>query len=400
MDQKNTRERYEYLASAWKNKTISASEESELMEWLNLPQEIVVNLPSSFANSEAELKDQMYAHINRSLWSGKPSRNRKLWSKLSVAAALLLVTGASLLFFFSPSFQQLFKSGTALNNNISPGRNTATLTLASGKKIKLSEVAVGQVSNEAGVSISKTKDGNLIYSVLENKDNVEGPIPLNTLSTAIGETYQIRLPDGSRVWLNAASSLKYPAKFGIGSDRKVQLTGEAYFEVAKLTSPLSPQGASAQKVPFIVATGKQEVEVLGTHFNISSYQEEPAEKTTLLEGAVRVSLLNNPSKNVNLLPNQQVVLSAGSLSKYEVDAAESIAWKNGKFTFDREEISSIMRKVSRWYNVEVIYQDNLGGVKLTGSISRFEDIGKLLEILENTQQVHFKIDGKRVIVKK
>ncbi|TKC64094.1 DUF4974 domain-containing protein [Pedobacter hiemivivus] len=398
MDQKNTQERYEYLASAWKNKTITPTEESELFDWLNLSEEIVVNIPASFANSETELKNQMYDYIDQSLWTNKQDKKRKLWPKLSIAAALLLLTGASLLFYYSPAIQHLFNSTASLNNNISTGSNTATLTLANGKKIKLSEVAAGQLSTEAGVSISKSKDGKLIYSVLERDNKVNDTIRLNTLSTAIGETYQIRLPDGTIVWLNAASSLKYPANFGVGSKRKVQLSGEAYFEVAKIER--KNKNSLSERVPFIVATGKQEVEVLGTHFNISSYQEESTEKTTLLEGAVRVSLLNTPSKNVNLLPNQQAVLTAGKLSMYDVDAAESVAWKNGKFTFDHEEINSIMRKVARWYNIEVVYQDNLEGVKLTGSISRFENISKLLEILENTKQVHFKIDGKRIIVKK
>jgi transmembrane sensor len=398
MDQKNTQERYEYLASAWKNKTITPTEESELFDWLNLSGEIVVNIPASFANSETELKNQMYDYIDQSLWTNKQDKKRKLWPKLSIAAALLLLTGASLLFYYSPAIHHLFNSTASLNNHISTGSNTATLTLANGKKIKLSAVAAGQISTEAGVSISKSKDGKLIYSVLERNIKVSDTIQLNTLSTAVGETYQIRLPDGTRVWLNAASSLKYPANFGVGSKRKVQLSGEAYFEVAKLER--KTKGSVNTHVPFSVVTDKQEIEVLGTHFNISSYQEESTEKTTLLEGAVRVSLLNASSKNVNLLPNQQAVLTAGKLSMYEVDAAESVAWKNGKFTFDHEDINSIMRKVARWYNIEVVYQDNLEGVKLTGSISRFENISKLLEILENTKQVHFKIDGKRIIVKK
>lgn len=396
MDQKNIRERYEYLASAWKNKTISPEEEREFFNWLNSPEEIVVNIPASFVDSETELKNGMYAYIDQTLWANKQVRKRKLWPGLSIAAALLLLTGASLLFL--PAIQQLFNSTTHLNSNIAPGRNTATLTLSNGKKIKLSEVPVGQLSNESGISISKTRDGKLIYTIAADDNKANAQSEFNTLSTAIGETYQIHLPDGTNVWLNAASSLKYPADFGTGSERKVQLSGEAYFEVAKLER--KTRGSISTRVPFVVTTDKQEVEVLGTHFNISSYHEEPAVKTTLLEGAVRVSLLNSLAENVTLQPNQQAVFSAGRLSTYTVDATESVAWKNGKFTFDREEISSIMRKVARWYNIEVIYEDKMDGVKLTGSISRFEDLGKLLEILENTQQVNFKIDGKRIIVKK
>lgn len=396
MDQKNTQERYEYLASAWKNKTISPAEEREFFDWLNSPEEIVVNIPTSFVNSETELKHEMYAHIDQTLWANKQVRKRKLWPGLSIAAALLLVAGTSLLFF--PATQKLFNSTTHLDSNIAPGRNTATLTLSNGKKIKLSDVPVGQLSDESGIAISKTKDGKLVYSIMAGNNKANTQNQFNTLSTAIGETYQVHLPDGTKVWLNAASSLKYPADFGSGSERKVQLSGEAYFEVAKLER--KTKGSVSTRIPFVVTTDKQEVEVLGTHFNISSYGEEPAIKTTLLEGAVRVSLLNSPAENVTLMPNQQAVLASGRLSTYTVDAAESVAWKNGKFTFDREEISSIMRKVARWYNIEVVYEDNMDGVKLTGSISRFEDLGKLLEILENTQQVNFKIDGKRIIVKK
>lgn len=396
MDQKNTQDRYEYLAAAWKNKTISPAEERELFDWLNSSEEIVVNVPTSFTNSETELKNEMYAHIDYTLWPNKQVRKRALWPWLSVTAALLLLAGASLLFF--PAIQQLFNSTAQQHSNISPGQNTATLTLSNGKKIKLSEVPVGQLSSESGVSISKTKDGKLSYSIVASNTKVNEDNQLNMLSTANGETYQIRLPDGTNVWLNAASSLKYPANFGAGSERKVQLSGEAYFEVAKLER--KSKGSISTRIPFIVSTSKQEVEVLGTHFNISSYEEEPAVKTTLLEGAVRVSLLNSPSENVTLSPNQQALLTAGRLSIYTVDATESVAWKNGKFTFDHEEISSIMRKIARWYNIEVVYEDKMDGVKLTGSISRFGDFAKLLEILENTQQVHFKINGKRIIVKK
>ncbi|SDL29750.1 FecR family protein [Pedobacter sp. ok626] len=317
----------------------------------------------------------------------------RLWSRIAAAAAILLVVGAACYLYIAQSNNSLLN--TVAYNDIAPGRNSATLTLGNGRKILLSAVTQGELAKDAGVSITKDAEGQISYEIKEipfakGRAAEDGEMgETNTLSTANGQTYQVRLPDGTAVWLNAASSITYPVSFNTHKGRQVQLNGEAYFEVAK---------DKAQ--PFIVQSAGQEVEVLGTHFNINSYADESSIRTTLLEGAVKVTNLKSKTSNF-LKPNQQAILTgANQIEVRDLDAQTSISWKKGEFTFDREEISSIMRKVARWYNVQVVYKDNLNGVKLTGSVSRFENISKLLKMLENTEEVNFEIDGNKVVVKR
>jgi ferric-dicitrate binding protein FerR (iron transport regulator) len=235
--------------------------------------------------------------------------------------------------------------------------------------------------------------------------------------TPKGGTYSIILQDGTKVWLNADSKLEFLSNYRNKLQRIVKLTGEAYFEVAKILSPTGRDGRRPERVPFLVESNGQRVEVLGTHFNISAYKGETI-KTTLLEGSVRVASLAPLGRgaaggegSVTLRPNQQstVHLSPlgrdgeareGNITVKQVDATEAITWKNGKFSFEREEMLSIMRKVARWYNVDVVFQEPLQQVKLTGSISRFENVSKLLDMLENTKEVHFKVEGRTVYVTK
>lgn len=318
----------------------------------------------------------------------------RVWSRIAAAAAVLLLLGAAAGYFYITQSNNSLLNPLA-HHDVAPGRNSATLTLGNGRKILLSAITQGELAKGAGVSITKDAEGQISYEIKEthstkDRDFKAGEaLETNTLSTANGETYQIRFPDGTVVWLNAASSITYPVSFNTRKGRQVQLNGEAYFEVAK-----------DKAHPFIVQSTGQEVEVLGTHFNINSYADEGAVRTTLLEGAVKVTNLKSKASNF-LNPNQQAILTgANEIQVRDLDAQASISWKKGQFTFDREEISSIMRKVARWYNVQIVYKDNLNGVKLTGSVSRFENISKLLKILENTQEVNFKIDGDKVIVMK
>jgi transmembrane sensor len=275
--------------------------------------------------------------------------------------------------------------GTLFTNDIAPGKTGATLTLANGKKIRLTDVPMGEVAKESGISITKNVAGQLVYQI---KGNPGESNSMNTLSTARGETYVVILPDQSKVWMNAASSLTYATSLNEHGIRKVKLDGEAYFEVAK------------DKVhPFIVETNGQQVEVLGTHFNISGYNDEESIKTTLLEGSVKVIANNNHNKV--LKPGQQSSLSAtGKLSVTEVDTKLFTAWKDNKFIFDNDDIKSVMRIVQRWYNVEVIYTGQLPDDNFGGKISRFSNVSSVLRILESTGGVHFKIEGRKIYVSK
>lgn len=208
----------------------------------------------------------------------------------------------------------------------------------------------------------------------------------NTLSTARGEQYQVRLPDSSLVWLNAASELKYPSSFNTLKERRVELSGEAYFEVAK-----------NKKQPFVVQADGQEVKVLGTHFNVSSYSDEPDAITTLLEGSVQIS--GNGEVKV-LKPGERAVRTGNQIKVSEADLSEDMAWKNGDFYFNNVGIASIMRQISRWYDVDIIYQGELTDEKFYGTISRSKNIKQVLNVLEKTKSVHFKVEGRRVLIMK
>lgn len=310
-------------------------------------------------------------------------KQRYLWQKMAVAASIILAVSIGIyLHYKTPNIIQQ-ESISHYENDIPPGKNSATLVLADGKKIILSDVQSGEIAKESGIEISKTANGQLIYEVKSSGSNYQ----LNTLSTAKGETYQVRLPDGSLVALNSASSLTYATTLNNKGERIVELSGEAYFEVAK-----------DPRHPFIVKTGEQEVKVLGTHFNISNYNTDKETKTTLLEGKVKVTSKKTNSSEI-LNPGQQSILSGKNLYiNNQVDLEEVVAWKNGYFKFNGS-LESIMQKIARWYDVEVVYQFKPDASLAFGAeISMHRNISDLLRIIESTGNVKFKIEGRRVLV--
>ena len=259
-----------------------------------------------------------------------------------------------------------------------PGRDNAILTLSDGTTIVLDSAANGTLAKEGAMQIAK-QNGQISYT-----GTAKAAVPVyNTISTARGNQYQVVLADGSNVWLNAASSIRFPAAFS-GSERRVQITGEAYFEVA--------HNAAA---PFKVDVNGMEITVLGTHFNVNAYSDEASVKTTLLEGAVK--LAKGTAAGV-LKPGQQAAL--GNDGKFairsDVDLDETVAWKNGVFIFNRRSLQNIMRQISRWYDVEVVYEGNPGGT-FSGVVSRQENISQVLKIME-VNGVRFKLDGRKIIV--
>lgn len=348
-------------------------------------------------NDEIKLQssvNKVHKNLKRTISLQQTIKSKRISKRVwfNIAAAILIIVSFGTLIYVNKSDISVSKTNVAIshNPNITPGKNSATLTLGNGQKIILSDALNGEIAKEAGVKIIKTSDGAIIYSV---KESDKASNQYNTLRTAKGETYMIMLPDRSKVWLNAASSLKYPANFTALKVRKVELHGEAYFEVAK-----------EQKRPFKVITENQEVEVLGTHFNISSYDDDLITKTTLLEGSVKVIPIlgfaseSNQFNNTLLLPGQQSVLSQRRFNVKEVNVEEAIAWKNGYFMFDHDDIKTIMKKISRWYNVEVEYQGEIPNTQFIGTISRFQNIKQVLNKLELTKQIGFKIEGRRIIV--
>lgn len=280
-------------------------------------------------------------------------------------------------------------------NDIKPGGKKAILTLASGKKIVLTDALDGTLATEGGVKITKTADGQLEYTVSAAEAGKEGQY--NTIETPKGGQYLIHLPDGTSVWLNAMSSLTFPTVF-TGNRRLVRLKGEGYFEVAKLNME------EGKKMPFAVVTDQQTVFVFGTHFNVNSYADEGRTKTTLLEGSVSVSSLEHGQdpktmiKMVKLNPGQQAEFSNGRLKVQPADVEEAIAWKNGKFKFTNENIESLMRKVSRWYDVDVEYRGDISKEGFGGQVSSSRNVSEVLEVLQLTGLVYFEIEGRRIIV--
>ncbi|WP_442592071.1 FecR family protein [Pedobacter sp. AW31-3R] len=316
--------------------------------------------------------------LNRSL-PERPSYHLRRLYPVAAAAAVLIVCSLGLYNYMKPKPVVTATTTAAIR----PGSNKAFLTLSDGSRIALTAANNGTIANQAGVSVTKTANGQLVYTISE-ADLSTGRDMYNTIETPKGGQFQVNLPDGTKVWLNAASSLRYPVSFS-GQQRKVELTGEGYFEVAKNKSK-----------PFTVSAENQEVKVLGTHFNINAYKDEKGIRTTLLEGRVSV---NTTSAQRILTPGQQSLFAGNSLSIKNVDTDISVAWKNGQFMFNYENLQGIMRQVSRWYNVEIVYKKMPSETKLFwGSISRFENVSEVLHVLELTKTVKFKIEGRRIIV--
>lgn len=330
-----------------------------------------------------------------------PAKSKKLWPRITASAAAILIFISFGIYFYldymGKSNTQYTNSNT--QNDIVPGSNKATLTLADGRKISLTDAKNGELAEQSGIKVTKAADGQLIYTISDlsersssDKSQISN-IEYNTIETPKGGQYQVNLPDGSKVWLNAASSLHYPTRF-TGQERKVSLIGEAYFEVTRNSA-----------MPFRVTCNNQVIEVLGTHFNINSYTDEEVIKTTLLEGSIKVIATNNLSSKeiagVILKPGQQSQITVGGIKNIKVinvDSDEAVAWKNGYFIFASENIESIMRKVSRWYDVEIHYEGNITREEFVGSVSKYEKVSEILTTLELTGLVNFKIEGRRITV--
>ncbi|AOM76018.1 FecR family protein [Pedobacter steynii] len=370
------KEFYATLVQRYLNKQLS-DQELELFSQLSKEGKLDEQLANAW-NVEAgisEEDEQDYQRVNRP---------KLLWPRIAVAATILITLSTGLYFYFDTKPESEIVQYALVKQDVEPGGNKATLTLADGSKISLTDAGNGQLAEQGGVKISKSANGQLVYSVVESGQREAG---YNTITTPRGGIYQVNLPDGTRVWLNAASSIKFPTTFAHLNQRKVELQGEAYFEVSR-----------NKKQPFIVQSGKQQVEVLGTHFNINSYEDESEVKTTLLEGSVKVS-----AGNVILLkPGQQSTVGASQGGRVKVSPAnieQAMAWKNGFFHFEKENLHSVLRQLARWYDIEVVYQVNRADDEFMGDIPRGVKLSEVLKILE-FEGTHFKIENRKLIVTK
>ncbi|EDM37747.1 putative anti-sigma factor [Pedobacter sp. BAL39] len=314
---------------------------------------------------------------------GRPVFHFPVWMK--VAATLLIMLGTSLLLYKYTinTSNDLASQG----EDILPGRAQAALTLADGSVVSLSDQPRGRLALQDGIPVKKTDDGEIVYDT--DKEALATSHAFNKIVTPKGGQYRVILPDGTKAWLNAASSLSYPLKFKSG-ERRVRMTGEVYFEVAKVILP-----GSGIRVPFYVDTEKQQVQVLGTHFNVSAYQDEPVVKTTLLEGSVKV--LSRNGHSAMLRPGQLAVL-AGKIEVKKADMEQEMAWKNGDFIFRGETLESALRRVSRWYDVQVDCPEQLGKLRLNGMISRNQPLSTIIDMIQLTKLAKITVKERRLIV--
>ncbi|MEP6749538.1 MAG: FecR domain-containing protein [Bacteroidota bacterium] len=307
----------------------------------------------------------------------------------SIAAAVLILLGSTTAIWLmvrkTPAINlslSKVKTPASHQNDLLPGGNKATLTLSNGSVISLDDAQTGKIALQGNALINKSANGQLVYKILESKP---AEIAFNTLTTPRGGQFKLVLPDGSEVWLNAASSIKYPASF-TGDERKVEISGEAYFEIAH--NPAKP---------FIVGVNGMEVKVLGTHFNINAYSDESVIKTSLLQGSIT---LHKGGNTVALQPGQQAQLTRDADVKVvnDVDMEEVVAWKNGYFSFNRADLQSVMRQIARWYDVEISYEGKIPERLFGGKIDRNSNASEVLKILEESK-VHFSIEDKKITVK-
>lgn len=384
------RSEFEHLAERYLAGNISPEDEARLLAHYDALQHNSIDWQEEDMGLASQVKTELYQKIlediaerEGSQQPGQPGFTPFKW--LAAVAALVLV---SMAFFFYTKKVPLpaVKQVNAGVEDILPGGNKAILTLADGSELSLDDTGSGIVTTQGNIIVDKDKDGQLVYRVKTGGENMAaGKLSYNTIRTPHGGQYQLVLSDQTKVWLNAGSSIKFPTVFA-GNERSVTVEGEAYFEVAK-----------DKRRPFKVFTAQQHIEVLGTHFNVNAYKDEAALKTTLLEGAVKIVYGNSSSI---IKPGQQARLSGetGKMDLVQVDIEEAVSWKNGYFMFDNEDIHSVMRKISRWYDVEVVFLNEQISERFGGTVSKFENVSQVLKILEVTGTIHFKIEGRRIIV--
>ncbi len=384
-------EYYYLLLERWQQRKCSPTEAMELLDYIRRPDSdrtVLAAIHAAFRqmadHSDADagepgnrVRQALLHHINSSDKPVTPWRISR-WKYLAAAAVVSLITIPTIRYFRQHSFRH-HPPAIAASQDIAPGKNRAVLTLASGEKIIL-DSAGHQVVGQQGNSAVSNANGQLVYTASASNNT---PV-YNTLTTAPGETYTLTLADGSRVWLNAASSIRFPANF-TGKERPITLEGEAYFEVA----PHPEQ-------PFRITVQQTTIDVLGTSLNINAYADGQPIRTTLLQGAVKV---NHHQESMLLAPGQQSQIDMdGHMRKLDhINTAEVIAWKEGFFQFENTDLHTVLRQFAHWYNVEIVYEGHIKPRKFFGMINRNSSLMNVLKML-NANDISFRLEGKRLIV--
>jgi transmembrane sensor len=367
------------LIEKYKENTCTEKEKAQIESWY------LKHLEESHSSPSQERINSVNLRMKKAIFDRiQPEKHTySLFSRIGIAASFLLFlsVGGYFLLIKHPTTPAIAKNEI---HDAIPGSNKAILTLSNGHKIILNNVVKGLLTREGNTRINKTDDGEIVYQK-ENTAYGQRNLSYNTISTPRGGQWKLTLADGSRVWLNANSTIRYPITFP-ANEREIEITGEAYLEVAK-----------DQHKPFRVHSNGQTVEVLGTHFNINAYADEEETKTTLLEGSVKI--IKGQSMQL-IKPGQQArtrVDKNGITVYHDVDMAAEVSWKDGYFRFNNADLPSVMRQFARWYDVEVIDKSKPGVHEFNGKISRQANLSRVLKIL-SLGGLHFKIEGKQLIV--
>lgn len=367
------------LLQKYQDGTLSNEDQDKLDAWY-----LHKASASNLQLSEYELEDS-YELLKSKLPLQAEPKVIRLWPRVAVAASFALLLGTGIFYFTKPEEQIVPVAEKA--QEIAPGGTRGILTLSNGKQIILANISAKDTIAKEGEEVTIKMGANGVITYIINPDadaSKNNPNAFNTLSTPTGGQYNIVLADGTKVYLNAVSSIKYPTQFN-GDKRLVELEGEAYFEVAK-----------NKNKPFIVKSDNQSIEVLGTHFNVHAYANESVVKTTLLEGSVAVSFKNQKSI---LKPGQQSNVSDNfaKIKIREVDTDEAIAWKNGRFKFDNADLKTVMRQLERWYGIKVEYRGDVSDVRFSGGTFMNKNLSEVLKVLE-LSNIKFKVEGRTIIV--
>lgn len=342
---------------------------------------------SDEAETDEAIQEKIYNRLSASISREEKVKRLFPWKAVAAAAAILLVMASGFLYLngrLSHRNRPVAAVPRTLQHNIAPGGNKATLILGDGTKVDLNKATEGKIAAQGNTMVNKSGNGQLVYQLADQTPSSSTTV-FNTLAIPRGGQYNLTLPDGSRIWMNAASRLRFPTEF-TGKERIVELEGEAYFEVAH-----------NQRQPFIVKVKGMQVEVLGTQFNVMAYADEACITTTLLDG--KVKLHSNLTQEVILKPGQQGVFTGNNNFKVnKADIEQAMSWKNGYFVFNDEDLTSIMRKISRWYNVDIAYSSGTKKLSFMGSISRFKNVTEVLNMLALTGTVQFKVDAEKITV--
>lgn len=415
-----TKDRISYLFLRYLDNCTSPAEIRELLAFFNTENENTLMLQivalldqapaQELAMDDAAVLEKVFLKVSKRINQQKPVQLYAFakWLKYTAAATVLLVAGLGWV-YYAKSQKVEPKLAKHEPLDIWPGSKAAVLTLANGKRIELKTRSKGHIAQEGGIAINKTAEGQVVYTLLDNGETDEHAV--NTIEIPKGGQVQsLWLPDGSKVWLNAASKLVYPVSFARQKERRVELSGEAYFEVAKLTSVNSvSDGQSGKKVPFIVrvtptanSSRVQEVEVLGTHFNINGYRQQEI-KTTLLEGSVRVSAYDLVAgtmlkgNTVMIKPGEEAVQRGEKMLVAQADTEQAVAWKNEWFDFKSNTLNEVLDRVANCYDFVVVYKGKMPTDRFTGKIPMNVKLSQFMRMLE-LSGVKFKLEGKTMII--